>query len=148
MISAYPQASDAKSTRKYASFVLGEMALPTSAVVQTLSSLLLNDESQYVRHCAAGALGCLGIRAFADDDREEGEEGVAGPMSAVGAAVAAMIRSLEVEENRVDVSVRQGLGLKECAPDDLCDICEGSTWHVGEQGYALEPRLRPVRALS
>ena len=67
----------------------------------------------------------------------------------VGAAVAAMIRSLEVEENRVDVSVRQGLGLKECAPDDLCDICEGSTWHVGEQGgYALEPRLRPVRALS
>eukprot|EP01047_Picozoa_sp_COSAG01_P128039 COSAG01_NODE_57348_length_312_cov_35.089202_1_plen_52_part_01 len=33
--------------------------------------------------------------------------------------------------------------LKECAPDDLCDICEGSTWHVGEQGgYALEPRLR------
>jgi hypothetical protein len=53
-----------------------------------------------------------------------------------------------VEENRVDVSVRQGLGLKECAPDDLCDICEGSTWHVGEQGYALEPRLRPVRALS
>ena len=46
---------------------------------------------------------------------------------------------------RVDVAIRQGLDLKRCAPDDLCDICEGSTWHVGA-GYPLEPRLEPVRS--
>ena len=45
---------------------------------------------------------------------------------------------------RVDVSIRQELGLKQCAPDDLCDMCEGSTWHVGN-GYKLEPKLEPVR---
>ena len=43
------------------------------------------------------------------------------------------------------MAIRQGLDLKRCAPDDLCDICEGSTWHVGA-GYPLEPRLEPVRS--
>ena len=127
--------SAAKSTRKYASFVLGEMAPLTKEVVDTLASMLLNDESAYVRHCAGGALGCAGIRAFATSSGLEN----------LGSAVAALVASLEIEENRVDVAIRQGLGLKQCAPDDLCDICEGSTWHVGN-GYKLEPRLEPVRS--
>jgi hypothetical protein len=104
-------------------------------VVETLSFLLLNDESAYVRHCAGGALGCAGIRAFAHRSG----------LAHLASAVAAIVQSLAVEENRLDVSLRQGLGLKECSPDDLCDMCEGSTWHVGD-GYASEPRLQVRKA--
>lgn len=53
--------------------------------------------------------------------------------------------SVRFRTRRLDVAIRQGLDLKRCAPDDLCDICEGSTWHIGS-GYALEPRLEPVRS--
>jgi hypothetical protein len=90
--------SAAKSTRKYASFVLGEMAPLTAEVTATLSSLLLTDESAYVRHCAGGALGCAGIRAFAT-----------GGLGNLSAAVVAMTQSLHIEVNRTDVAIRQGL---------------------------------------
>ena len=69
--------SAAKSTRKYASFVLGEMAPLTADVVDTLAFLLLNDESAYVRHCAGGALGRAGIRAFATNANLESQIGTA-----------------------------------------------------------------------
>ena len=85
--------SAAKSTRKYASFVLGEMAPLTVDVVDTLAFLLLNDESAYVRHCAGGALGRAGIRAFATNANLEN----------LSSAVAAMVKSLEIEENRLAV---------------------------------------------
>ena len=139
--------SAAKSTRKYVTFVLGEMAPLSAEVVGKLCHCLLNDESAYVRHCAAGALGCAGIRAFAQEQQQQQQQQSAGEsqLNHLREGIDAIVRSLEVEENRIDVSIRQGLGLKQCAPDDLCDMCEGSTWHVGG-GYELEPRLEPVRS--
>ena len=112
------------------------MAPLAPEVVATLSNLLLTDESAYVRHCAGGALGCAGIRALAEGRGLE----------QMGGVLAALVQSLAIEENRLDVEIRQGLGLKQCAPDDLCDMCEGSTWHVGANGYAAEPRLERVRS--
>ena len=100
--------SAAKSTRKYASFVLGEMAPLTADVVDTLAFLLLNDESAYVRHCAGGALGCAGIRAFATDTNLEN----------ISSAVAAMIKSLEIEENRSVHGSHQSR-----SPSDIGNLC-------------------------
>ena len=82
--------SAAKSTRKYASFALGEMAPLSKSVTKKLAKLLLQDESAYVRHCAGGALGCCGIRALA---RNQGLENLS-------IAVEAFVQSLDIEENR------------------------------------------------
>lgn len=82
--------SAAKSTRKYASFVLGEMAPLSPPVVKTLTNLLLKDESAYVRHCAGGALGCCGIRAIA---QKQG-------LNELSSVIEAFVQSLEIEENR------------------------------------------------
>eukprot|EP01043_Picozoa_sp_COSAG02_P021327 COSAG02_NODE_1081_length_14706_cov_994.783939_3_plen_174_part_00 len=51
------------SVRKHAAFALGENGEPTKASCSVLRELLLTDTSTWVRAAAAGALGCLGIRA-------------------------------------------------------------------------------------
>ena len=51
------------SVRKHAAFALGENGDPTEASCSVLRELLLTDTSTWVRAAAAGALGCLGIRA-------------------------------------------------------------------------------------
>ena len=137
--------SISKSTRKHACFVLGETALLATSVVDALAARLLGDRSAFVRAIAAGALGCIAIRSFGV--AQNGGSEVASGREHIGSALAALLRSLEQEENRQDVTERQGIpNLKHCAPDDVCDICEGSTWHVGQGGYAPEPRLQPVRS--
>ena len=58
--------SDSVSTRKYAAFILGEIAPLTPEVLGGLSSVLRCDPSVYVRTNAAGALGFVGIRGLAE----------------------------------------------------------------------------------
>lgn len=79
------------SVRKHAAFALGENGEPTAASCSVLKQLLLEDTSTWVRSAAAGALGCLGIRAAA----------AAGPEASVIAdAVDALLESLSHEVNR------------------------------------------------
>eukprot|EP01044_Picomonas_judraskeda_P002029 COSAG03_NODE_134_length_11903_cov_30.799729_9_plen_332_part_00 len=55
----------AMSIRKYAVFAAGEVAPLAPEVLAALRDVLEHDDSVYVRHCAANALGCIAIRALA-----------------------------------------------------------------------------------
>ena len=78
--------SDVTSVRKHAAFALGENGEPSAEVCAMLRALLLTDRSTWVRTAAAGALGCLGIRAAAQ-----------GQGAVVGEAVDALVQSLAQE---------------------------------------------------
>ena len=77
--------------RKHAAFALGENGAPTPATCSALRHLLLSDTSTWVRAAAAGALGCLGIRAAA---------AAGASASVVADAVHALLDSLSHEVNR------------------------------------------------
>ena len=79
------------SVRKHAAFALGENGAPTEASCSALRHLLLSDTSTWVRTAAAGALGCLGIRAAAAAGASAG---------VVADAVHALLESLSQEVNR------------------------------------------------
>ena len=54
--------------------------------------------------------------------------------------------SLEREENRLDQSIRQKRGLKQCIVDDFSDLCEGGGVGGRDDGDATQQRLKPVRS--
>jgi hypothetical protein len=82
--------SGVKSVRKHGAFALGESGAPTAEVVEALAQSLLSDDSTWVRTAAAGALGCVGIKAAQQ----------AAPAAVLGGCCAALVASLRLEVNR------------------------------------------------
>lgn len=132
----------AKSVRKHAAFVLGEVAPLTAPVLTALKSCLECEPSVFVRTNAAGALGLLGSRAIANV-RTAGEADV----KLLAAVFAALVQCLHRERNRIDQALRQGRSLKLCKVDDFSDLCEGHGIGAPRNtADALQARLKPVRS--
>jgi hypothetical protein len=130
--------SEAKSVRKHAAFALGETAPPTTAVVAALTVLLEQEPSVYVRTNAAGALGLIGVRAVGSGEGRQ----------LLPLVFRALVGCLARETNRLDQSIRQNRGLKQCIVDDFSDLCEGGGVGAREDGGddAMKRRLKPVRS--
>jgi hypothetical protein len=151
------------STRKHAAFALGESGSPNLISVAALDKLLATDPSVWVRATAAGALGCLGIRSVAATAQPRPRlERV------VGAAMMALCRCLDREQNRLPATGMLGLVTKYSGAEmdylqwpynggydfdtsehkvmqHETDMCEGFAGGV-EKLQQQEPRLRPLRS--
>ena len=117
--------------RRAATFALGTVGEMNEAVVQTLSSRLLTDESAYVRSVAADALGCFGRRAVCNEADQ--------PL--VQTCAEALVASLELEVNRLGMDRAQGKSIKFVRPTEDCDVCEG----IGID--YKQDRYEPVRSV-
>ncbi len=122
--------SPVKWVRKAGVHGLGDASPLTEAVLDVVTTRLLDDPSVYVRSVAAGSLGCLGRRAAATGTGVE----------LIPACVDALVRSLAREENRLAMDLAQKRRIKYVRPTDDCDICEGGG---GDYGY---DRFEPVRS--
>ena len=58
----------------------------------------------------------------------------------------ALVSCLGRETNRLDQSIRQKRGLKQCIVDDYSDLCEGGGQSGRGDGDATQRRLKPVRS--
>lgn len=116
--------------RKAAVFCLGESGVTNQEVLNCIERLLLNDPSIYVRSVAASALGCF-VRRCAKQDCGR-------PL--IPSAANALLRSLEVEVNRLAMDRAQGRSIKLVRPTDDCDVCEGIGIDYGQA------RFQPVRS--
>lgn len=128
--------SPSRWVRKSAAFCLGETGELSIPVVAKLEKLLLTDASVYVRSVAASALGCLGRRSVAENQGDE----------IVPSATAALIKSLDQEQNRLAMDKAQGRSIKLVRPTDECDVCEGIGIDYGVERY--EPVRSAVRENS
>lgn len=130
--------SSSKSVRKHAAFALGESAPLTVGVVAALNALLEYEPSVYVRTNSAGALGLIGIRHL-------GQQATGRPAGAgsqlLPMVFRALVGCLGREENRLDQTIRQQRGLKQCIVDDFSDLCEGGGVRGREDGDASHQRL-------
>ena len=131
--------SASKSVRKHAAFALGESAPLTVPVVAALTALLESEPSVYVRTNSAGALGLIGIRHLATATAGDRQD-------LLPLVFRALVGCLAREENRLDQSVRQKRGLKQCIVDDFSDLCEGGGVGGREDGDAMQRRLKRVRS--
>ena len=122
--------SPVKWVRKAGVHGLGDASPLTEAVLDVVTTRLLDDPSVYVRSVAAGSLGCLTRRAAATGTGAE----------LIPACVDALVRSLAREENRLAMDLAQKRRIKYVRPTDDCDICEGGG---GDYGY---DRFEPVRS--
>ena len=127
--------SASKSVRKHAAFALGEAAPLTVPVLEALTTLLQNESSVYVRTNCAGALGLIGIRELSRRSDHEIDDSLL-PM-----VFRALVGCLRREENRLDQSIRQHRGLKQCIVDDYSDLCEGGGVRGRGDGDAMQQRL-------
>ena len=59
-------------------------------------------------------------------------------------AFRALVGCLDREENRLDQSVRQRRGLKQCIVDDYSDLCEGGGVGGREDGDAMQVPLYDI----
>lgn len=123
-------ASPVRWVRKAAVFCLGESGEISQEVLKRIEFLLVNDPSVYVRSVAASAVGCFIRRSVADRSDPE----------LVQIAARSILRSLEVEVNRLAMDRAQGRSIKLVRPTDECDVCEG----IGID-YGIT-RFKPVRS--
>jgi hypothetical protein len=133
--------SAAKSVRKHAAFALGESAPLTVGVVAALTALLEHEPSVYVRTNSAGALGLIGIRHFGRQAAGAPAEDIESGLQLLPMLLRALVACLGREENRLDQSIRQQRGLKQCIVDDLSDLCEGGGVRGRQDGDATHQRL-------
>ena len=129
--------SEAKSVRKHAAFVLGESAPLTVEVINALATLLEIEPSVYVRTNSAGALGLVGVRHLASADACQ---------DLLPLIFRALVGCLRREENRLDQSIRQNRGLKQCIVDDYSDLCEGGGVAGRQDGDPMQRRFKRVRS--
>ncbi len=133
--------SAAKSVRKHAAFALGESAPLTVGVVAALTALLEHEPSVYVRTNSAGALGLIGIRHFGRQAAGAPADEIESGLQLLPMVLRALVACLGREENRLDQSIRQQRGLKQCIVDDLSDLCEGGGVGGRVDGDATHQRL-------
>ena len=133
--------SAAKSVRKHAAFALGESAPLTVKVVAALTTLLEHEPSVYVRTNSAGALGLIGIRHIGRQAAGAPAAEVENGLQLLPMVLRALVECLEREENRLDQSIRQRRGLKQCIVDDFSDLCEGGGVSGRQDGDATHQRL-------
>ena len=107
--------SAVKWVRKAAVYGLGDVAPLAREVLDAVAGRLATDPSVYVRSVAAGAIGCLGRRAVACGTGKE----------LIPDCIAALLRSLAREENRLGMNIAQDRSIKFVRPTDECDVCEG-----------------------
>ena len=122
--------SPMKWVRKAGVYGLGDASPLTKTVLQAVVTRLHEDSSVYIRSVAAGTLGCLGRRAMAS--------GIGRDL--VPQCLAALVQSLDHEENRLAMSKAQARSIKFVRPTDDCDVCEGDGVDFGLARYA------PVRS--
>ena len=122
--------SPVKWVRKAGVYGLGDCAPLTGEVLASATSLLHGDPSVYVRAVAAGTLGCLGRRAA----------GTGTGTSLIPRCLAALVRCIEREENRLSMDLAQQRSIKFARPTDACDVCEGNGVDMGLD------RFEPVRS--
>ncbi|MBX3010427.1 MAG: HEAT repeat domain-containing protein [Caldilineaceae bacterium] len=122
--------SPIKWVRKAGVYGLGDASPLTETVLRTVVARLQEDSSVYIRSVAAGTLGCLGRRASAT--------GIGRDL--IPHCLAALVKSLAGEENRLAMSKAQGRSIKFVRPTDECDVCEGDGVDFGLARYA------PVRS--
>ncbi len=122
--------SPVKWVRKAGVYGLGDCAPLTDEVLASATSLLHGDPSVYVRAVAAGTLGCLGRRAA----------GTGIGTTLIPRCLAALVRSIEREENRLSMDLAQQRSIKFARPTDACDVCEGNGVDMGLD------RFEPVRS--
>lgn len=124
----------AKFVRKNAAFALGEMAYPTTSVVDALAALLRTDDSVHVRGTVATALGGVGRRASMMPGADAAEAA-----TAAGSCLQALLECLATEENRIGQDISQGVGPYDFKPTDESDLCEGASGAPNQMG--LVPKL-------
>ena len=117
--------SAVKWVRKAGIFGLGEVAVLTPLILDTIVDRLENDPSVYVRSVAAGSLGCLARHAIAT--------GVG--VDIVADVVDALAASLAVEKNRLAMNIAQNRNIKFVRPTDECDVCEGIGIDYGQARF-------------
>ena len=122
--------SPVKWVRKAGVYGLGDCAPLTGEVLAAATSLLHGDPSVYVRAVAAGTLGCLGRRAA----------GTGIGTSLIPRCLAALVRCIDREENRLSMDLAQQRSIKFARPTDACDVCEGNGVDMGLD------RFEPVRS--
>ena len=122
--------SPVKWVRKAGVYGLGDCAPLTDEVLAATTSLLHGDPSVYVRAVAAGTLGCLGRRAA----------GTGIGTSLIPRCLAALVRCIDREENRLSMDLAQQRSIKFARPTDACDVCEGNGVDMGLD------RFEPVRS--
>ena len=122
--------SPVKWVRKAGVYGLGDCAPLTDEVLASATSLLHGDPSVYVRAVAAGTLGCLGRRAA----------GTGIGTSLIPRCLAALVRCIDREENRLSMDLAQQRSIKFARPTDACDVCEGNGVDMGLD------RFEPVRS--
>ena len=120
--------SPVKWVRKAGFHGLGDASPLTEAVLDLVTTRLLDDPSVYVRSVAAGSLGCLGRRAAATGTG----------VDLIPAGVDALVRSLAREENRLAMDRAQKRSIKYVRPTDDCDICEGGGVDFGHARFEEE----------
>ena len=124
-------ASPVRWVRRAALAAIGDAAPLTPAVLAAVEDRLSTDDSVYVRSVAAGALGCLGRRAVANDVGK----------ALLPGCLDALVACLGREQNRLGMNIVQDRSIKFVRPTDECDVCEG----IGID-YGVE-RFEPVRSV-
>lgn len=121
--------SAAKWVRKAAVFALGESGSLNIEVAKQLKSVLLHDESTYVRSVAASAIGCFARRSIAAKDT-----------TLMPTCASAIVESLDIEVNHLSMDRSQNRSIKFVRPTDESDVCEGIGFDYGHA------RFKPVRS--
>ena len=116
--------------RRAAAFGIGDAGELSERSLNTLTNLLLEDSSVFVRSVAASGFGSF-IRRLVNETRD---------LDLIQKAAISLSSSLSREENRLAMDKAQGRSIKLVRPTDDCDICEGIGIDYGQD------RFKPVRS--